>query len=88
VSDPCASKYRPSMYRWQVMDLYDRSTRNLAANLVIAAALTRAYRLGDYHGWESAADQCSSCAGDWDDERERIVKPEKWWPNTRGVAAP
>jgi hypothetical protein len=46
VSDPCASRYRPSMYRWQVMDAYDKATGNLARCLAVAGALCEAYWLG------------------------------------------
>ena len=60
----------------------------LFRNIAVAGALTRAYRLGDYHGFESAAEQCSSCSGSWDDEDDRITKPQTWWPNMNGRAAP
>lgn len=44
--DPCASEYLPSMYRWQVMDMYDHATRTLAGNLAVAGALCAAYEIG------------------------------------------
>jgi hypothetical protein len=62
---------------------YDLTT--LLHNLAIAGALTKAFRLGDYHGWESAADSCSCSMSDDDD---RLVKPKRWWPNARGESAP
>lgn len=49
MSDPCASKYRPSMYRWQVIDAYDRATSNLASCLRWGAALCQAFR----DGWDT-----------------------------------
>jgi len=50
MSDPCASEYRPSMYRWQVIDAYDKSTSNLARCIESAASLARAWNLGAMNG--------------------------------------
>lgn len=53
MSNRIASKYRPSMYRWQVIDAYNNATRNLASCLMWAAALCAAWTDGvDCSGWD------------------------------------
>lgn len=50
-------------------------------NCAIAGALTKAFRLGDSHGWSAASEQCS--CGNLDCDAD-----EAWHPNSRGQAAP
>lgn len=41
-----ASKYRPTWYRWQVMEAYYKATDNLARCLTMAAGLCASWELG------------------------------------------